>query len=86
MWLDLFDFTERVEYLGVGLMGNRRASPTVDPEELSQALLAVVGQEGKEEVSNTIRDRAKALAKITQHKGGRELACETILSRIGRDT
>ncbi|KAI9746285.1 MAG: hypothetical protein M1835_002450 [Candelina submexicana] len=83
MWLDLYDFAERVEYLGVGLMGNRRAAPTVDPKELSDVLLSVIGQEGKEERANSIRDRARFLAKITEQKGGRKLACETLLSRIG---
>ncbi|KAI9713657.1 MAG: hypothetical protein M1812_006629 [Candelaria pacifica] len=83
MWLDLYDFAERAEYLGVGLMGNRRAAPTVDPVELSDVLLTVVGQEGKEETSIAMRDRAKVLAKIAQQKGGRGLACEAILSRIG---
>lgn len=82
-WADTFDFAERVEYLGIGLFGNRRASPNIDPEEFGHALLTVVGREGGKEASEkSIRDRANALGKIVRRKGGRKLACEAILSRI----
>jgi hypothetical protein len=80
MWYDLFDFAVRVEWLGIGLRGNRTSAPRVEGEELGRVLLRVVG-EGKE--AQSARRRAKALGDhFRGEPEGREVACERILHLI----
>ncbi|KAL4910006.1 hypothetical protein BDW74DRAFT_46635 [Aspergillus multicolor] len=38
VWLDTYDFAARVEYLGVGVRGNRKAAPHLEGEELGTAI------------------------------------------------
>ncbi|RDW90305.1 glycosyltransferase [Aspergillus mulundensis] len=38
VWLDTYDFAARVEYLGVGVRGNKKAAPHLEGEELGTAI------------------------------------------------
>jgi len=75
-WMDTFDFANRVEYLGIGVYGSRNSSPPVEAEELSRALMRVMG-DGKEAAA--MRTKAMEFAEITGKVGGRVRACEKII-------
>jgi hypothetical protein len=65
-----------VEWLGIGVYGSRTAAPRVDAWELSRALLKVLG-DGDEAVN--MSQKAKELAGICGHVGGRIKACQKII-------
>ncbi|KAI9641699.1 hypothetical protein NHQ30_009555 [Ciborinia camelliae] len=80
MWIDLYDFAVRVEYLGVGLWGSRKAAPNWTARELSSALLQVVG-DGEEAVS--MRKKALEISKPYREKPGR-IAAAHELAKLAR--
>lgn len=75
-WLDTLDFANRVEWLGIGFYGSRNAAPSVEAEELSQALLKVLGNNPE---ASRMRERARELAIASARPGGRRKACEKIV-------
>lgn len=79
-WFDTLDFANRVEWLGIGVHGSRRAAPSVESGELSRALLKVLGP-STEAVG--MRKKAKQLAEVTGKVGGRKKACEKINQLLG---
>lgn len=70
-WHDTFDFAERVELLGIGVHGSRKAAPVADAREFGNALITVLGGNHKE--------RAKFLAESVARYGGRKLAADKII-------
>lgn len=74
-WLDTFDFANRVEYLGIGVYGSRKAAPRVERTELSAAFTRVLG-DGLE--ASRMRSKAKELGEIANKTGGRMRAAEKI--------
>lgn len=58
--MDLYDYATRVEYLGVGVWGNKLGVPDWTADELSAAFLHVLD---KSERAQDIRVRAKQLGK-----------------------
>lgn len=75
-WLDTLEFANRVEWLGIGVYGSRSATPSVEGQELSQALMKVLGN-GIE--AARIKQKAKKLADISGKVGGRKKAFEKIV-------
>jgi hypothetical protein len=75
MWNDLYDFTTRVEYLGIGLQGNRKPAPSWDATELGAVMVKVVQDN---EVSRAMQRKAKELAEICQRELGRKVAARKI--------
>ena len=75
-WYDTYDYARRIEWMGVGIYGNRRVAPRVEAEEFGQALTRIVGT-GTE--AESFRTAAKALVGDCNKYRGRELACEKIL-------
>ena len=75
-WLDTLEFANRVEWLGIGVYGSRSATPSVEGQELSQALMKVLG-DGIEAAQ--IKQQAKELADISGKVGGRKKAFEKII-------
>ncbi|QSZ37360.1 hypothetical protein DSL72_009458 [Monilinia vaccinii-corymbosi] len=80
LWVDLYDFAIRVEYLGVGVWGSRNAAPNWTAEELGAALLKVAG-DGEEALS--MRKRALEISKPYKEKPGRIIAARE-LARLAR--
>ncbi|TFK37243.1 hypothetical protein BDQ12DRAFT_653145 [Crucibulum laeve] len=73
-WYDCYDYANRVEYLHVGIYGNRTAAPDTNSEELTTAVIKIIAS-GSEYIT-----RAKQLAALCQGKcGGRELGAKRIL-------
>ena len=75
MWVDLYDFACRAEWLGVGLWGNRLSAPTWKAGELTVAFQRLLG-DGEEAVA--MRRRAKGLGAIYQNEPGRVRAAREI--------
>ncbi|KAB8296392.1 hypothetical protein EYC80_009142 [Monilinia laxa] len=75
VWVDLYDFAIRVEYLGVGVWGSRNAAPNWTAAELSTALLKVVG-DSDEAIS--MRKRALEISKPYQETPGRIVAAHEL--------
>jgi len=78
MWHDTYGYATRVEWLGVGINGNRSVAPGVDAAEFGQALTRIVGT-GNEALS--FRAAANALAEDCRRYEGRVLACEKVLEQ-----
>ena len=76
-WYDTYDFAARVESLGVGMFGNRKAAPWVDGEELGNILLAKTDPKG--EKHRSMGEKARELAAEMRKYGGRRVAAEKIL-------
>ena len=75
MWVDLYDFATRVEYLGIGVWGNPKSAPNWTAEELGTAFLKVLGDS---DASTSMRKRAQELGKTYQSKPGRNTAAREI--------
>ena len=79
MWYDTYDFASRVEYLGIGIYGNKTSSPKAEAGEFGSALTRIVGSEAE-----SYRARAREL-RDTCWKGGsgREIGAKRVLELAG---
>ncbi|KAG9716470.1 hypothetical protein KCU73_g15634, partial [Aureobasidium melanogenum] len=75
VWIDTYDFAIRVEYLGIGIWGNRAAAPYAEGSELSKALVKVVDGDN----SAAMSAKAKQIAAPFQHRPGRRVAYERVV-------
>lgn len=64
-WTDCYDYAQRVEMLGVGRLGNRKAKPGWASQELSGELTNVLFGEQ----SDTMKLKARDLAQTCQRQG-----------------
>jgi UDP:flavonoid glycosyltransferase YjiC (YdhE family) len=80
MWLDLYDYATRVEWLGVGVWGNKVAAPDWKAEELSSAFLKVLADD---EEARAIRQRAEQLGDLFRDTPGQDCAAEE-LAKLAR--
>lgn len=78
IWLDTYDFAHRVEYLGVGVWGNRQSAPAVKGYELGQTLKRMLASVLKIKVQR----RAREVASELNGKEGRVVACEKIIEFV----
>jgi hypothetical protein len=91
MWYDTFDYATRVEYLGIGVYGNRAAGHNcvvdnenyqaplmVDGKEFGQSLLKAVGQVKGERSADIMRKKAAHLGEVCRKSGGRAEAARVI--------
>ncbi|KAH0156705.1 glycosyltransferase family 1 protein, partial [Aureobasidium melanogenum] len=75
VWIDTYDFAIRVEYLGIGIWGNRAAAPYAEGSELSKALVKVVDGIN----SAAMSAKAKQIAAPFQDRPGRQVAYEKVV-------
>jgi hypothetical protein len=75
VWIDTYDFAIRVEYLGMGVWGNRVAAPYAEGSELGKALVQVVDGDS----SATMLAKAKQIAVPFQNRPGRHIAYEKVV-------
>ena len=78
-WGDLYDNAVRVEYLGLGIYGNKTRPPAVGAVEFGAALLRIVGP-GPE--SEGFRQRACKVGELCRAAGGRKTAVDIILREM----
>ncbi|PBK62377.1 UDP-Glycosyltransferase/glycogen phosphorylase [Armillaria solidipes] len=76
MWYDCYDYAARIEWLGIGIYGNKKSAPRVEASELSRALIKVIG--GGDEAAR-FRAAAKSLAEDTRNYSGQVMACDKIM-------
>ncbi|KAK0196224.1 putative UDP-glucoronosyl and UDP-glucosyl transferase [Armillaria mellea] len=76
MWYDCYDYAARVEWLGIGIYGNKKSAPGVEASELSGALTRVIG--GGDEAAR-FRATAKSLAEDIRNYTGQVMACDKIM-------
>ena len=76
VWYDTYDFATRVEWLGIGVWGNKTAAPSIDGAELGAALVRVVT--GAEAMCMFL----KALDLTDNLREGRFVACEKIIELL----
>lgn len=79
-WLDLYNFAQLVEDIGVGVWGCRETSPSWTPECLRDAITKVIG---KDDASVALREKAKEIGKIAQRKPGKDIAARVIAELAG---
>ncbi|KAL7940478.1 hypothetical protein V8C42DRAFT_337455 [Trichoderma barbatum] len=96
MWYDTFDYATRVEYLGIGVYGNRDIGRTrvvdsgnyvapnlIDGEEFGAALLKTVGRNKGD--ADLMRARAARLGEVCRKSGGRVEAAKIITDLCFKD-
>ncbi|KAJ5651929.1 hypothetical protein N7507_009355 [Penicillium longicatenatum] len=66
-WLDTYDCATRVEWLGIGLHGSRKAAPGVDAVEFSQALETVLQDKSIHAKAAAMRDICKTEGRVLAH-------------------
>jgi len=76
VWIDTYDFAIRVEYLGIGVWGNRVAAPYAEGAELGGALVQVV--DGSD--SAAMLAKARQIAVPFQERPGRHVAYEKVVA------
>ncbi|KAI9648737.1 hypothetical protein NHQ30_003377 [Ciborinia camelliae] len=75
-WFDTYDYTEKMEYFGIGVWGSKKCAPHVDAEELGKALIKVTEDK-------SVREKAKAMGELVRKKyGGRKDAARKILELV----
>lgn len=82
MWMDLYNFAQLVEHVGVGVWASRRTAPNWTVEEVATSLLKTV--DGGP-ASRAFRTRAKGLA--DRAPAGRNVAASIIaeMAALGLD-
>ncbi|KAI0418908.1 hypothetical protein F5X98DRAFT_362854 [Xylaria grammica] len=91
MWYDTFDYATRIEYLGIGVYGNRAAGRNcvvnkenyqaplmVDGQEFGDALLKVVGRTKGDSYADIMSKEAARLGEVCRKSGGRSEAARII--------
>ena len=69
----------RVEYLGIGIYGNRNVAPDIEAVEFGTAVARLV-RPGKE--SEGFRTRAKVVAEACRKAGGKKAAVDKLIEII----
>ncbi|KUJ09626.1 glycosyltransferase family 1 protein [Mollisia scopiformis] len=82
LWVDLYDYATRVEYLGIGVLGSPVSAPNWTSSELTTAFTRVL--DGGQEALR-IKETARRLGEVARKAGGRFRAAEEIskLARMG---
>lgn len=75
LWVDLYSYATRVEYLGVGVWGNKATAPNWTAEELGNAFMTVLGDDEK---AKSLRRKAKKLGDSFKDKAGRVCAADKL--------
>ncbi|KAI1264964.1 hypothetical protein F5Y18DRAFT_389026 [Xylariaceae sp. FL1019] len=78
-WLDLYNFAQLAEQIGVGVWGCRETSPFWTAECLSDAILKVINEANH-------KDKAQELRRLAQARPGRYVAAMEIAKLAGSGT
>lgn len=73
-WYDLYEYSVRAEFLGIGIYANKSVAPGVEASEFGAALINVI------EPSNVYLENARRLGQICKAKcGGRTMGAKRLL-------
>lgn len=81
LWVDLYDYAVRVEYLGIGVWGNKLTAPNWTSEGLSSAFQRVLGTSDE---AIRVREKAKNLGKVAQAKGVGRINAAREMAKLAR--
>ncbi|KAL4778686.1 diacylglycerol acyltransferase-domain-containing protein [Aspergillus varians] len=76
-WQDCYENAARAEWLGIGVYANKTRAPDISGQELSRALIKVLG-------NGSYLQKAAKLQKLCQQKEGRVAAAERIADLAAR--
>ncbi|CAG8220785.1 unnamed protein product [Penicillium salamii] len=79
VWYDTYDFATRVEWLGIGVWGNKTVAPRVDGAELGAALVRAITSTDAIQFFLKAQDISEKLGE------GRVIACEKIIELLSAD-
>lgn len=79
VWYDTYDFATRVEWLGIGVWGNKTVAPRVDGAELGAALVRAITSTDAIQLFLKAQDISEKLGE------GRVIACEKIIELLSAD-
>ena len=82
VWYDTYGFANKVEWLGIGLWGSKKAAPGVEAAEFAKALSRVVG-EGVER--NSMLEKVRELAILCKKAGGRKSAASIVGDLLNKE-
>ncbi len=85
LWLDCIDYAARVEYLGIGIDGNKKVGFPIEANEVANAVIRVLIEHigGDEfDTPKCMKVRARALAEASKRYGGRYKAAGTIVDIV----
>lgn len=82
-WHDTYEYAAKIEYLGIGVYGNKSCAPDLDGQEFEVAATKCVGIN---EISRKIQERANELGRLCQRNIGTEVAVEKIISLLVKET
>ena len=80
LWVDLYNFAQMVEYLGVGIWPGKDTAPDWDPETLGEGFLQSL--QGNTSVS--IRNKAEEIGQIARAYRGRETSAAEVAKLASR--
>jgi UDP:flavonoid glycosyltransferase YjiC (YdhE family) len=82
MWVDLYDYATRVEWLGIGVWGNQKSAPYWTADELGVAFQKVLGDGA---TAKSIRKKAAELGRLSKRDPGRFVAARELAkqARLG---
>ena len=78
-WFDLYDMAVRVEYLGIGIYGNKKVAPGIEAVEFGAAVARLL-RPGKE--LEGFRTRAKTVAEACRKAGGKKAVVDKLIEII----
>ncbi|KJZ78298.1 hypothetical protein HIM_02336 [Hirsutella minnesotensis 3608] len=74
LWVDLYNFAQISEYLGVGVWPNKKSAPVFDPRALSQGYLRTLTGDS----AAAMRRKARELSEVAAQYGGRDAAAAIV--------
>lgn len=81
-WYDLYEMAARVEYLGIGIYGNKSVAPGIEALEFGTAVARLV-RPGKE--LEGFRTRAKVVAEACRKAGGKKTAVDKLMKIVDHE-
>jgi UDP:flavonoid glycosyltransferase YjiC (YdhE family) len=79
-WFDLYDTAARVEYIGIGIYGNRSVAPDIDATEFGAAISRLLSP--REEAEKFVQT-AKEIGELCRGAPGKKGAAAKILELVG---
>lgn len=75
LWWDTYEYANQVQWLGVGVWGNRKYAPNVHADELASAVFQVLD-------GSSFEKKAREVAGWFKERPGRNIAAEKIVERL----
>lgn len=74
LWVDLYNFAQTAEYLGIGIWPGKETAPVWESDTLGQGFMQALAGEA----SVAMREKARALGEVARAYGGRDTAAAEV--------